>query len=331
MPALEANREELLFEAKDVTGDYVLPGSIIHAVEGCSLELKNREVIGLVGESGCGKSTLGKLILGYDKPPLKLISGSVTVNGLNIYSMNLRERSKKVWGVKISRIPQYSMNSLNPVVKIKTIAVDYLKMKIPKISEKEIISKVKNVFEEIGLKAEVLERYPFELSGGMKQRAVIGISTILHPQVLVADEPTTALDVSTQRRLIEFMSGLVKKDIVPSMIFISHDIATLNQICDYFCVMYAGEMIEYGKREEIINDPLHPYTKLLINTVPTFDPEIKKRGLKDIPGFPPDLENPPEGCRFCERCSEAMDICSKKPSYCEVKNRRLVRCWLFNK
>ena len=330
MSALKADGEKLLFEANNVTGDYVLPGSVKHAVDACFLKLKKGDVVGLVGESGCGKSTLGKLLQGYDKPPLRLISGNVSISSLNIYSMSIKQRSRTVWGTEISRIPQYSMNSLNPVAKIKTLVQDFFKSKALKIPKKQAISTAKNMFEKVGLKSDLLERYPFELSGGMKQRAVTAISILLNPKVVIADEPTTALDVTTQRRLIEFLHDLVKKGIVPSMIFISHDIATLAQICNYFYVMYAAEIIEYGKREDVTKSPLHPYTKLLISTIPTLDSEVKrKRGLKDISGFPPDLSHPPAGCRFRERCPSAMDVCKKMPSYYEVNNGRVVKCWLF--
>ena len=319
---------KVLLEASNVSGDYVLPESTVHAVEKCSLTMRRGDVVGLAGESGCGKSTFGKLLLGYNKPPLRLSSGSVKVDGVDIYSMGSKERSQKVWGTKISRVPQYSMNSLTPVDKIKKIVKDFMQSKNPGISERESASIARKQFEEVGLDADILERYSFELSGGMKQRAVIVISLLLNPSVLIADEPTTALDVSTQRRLIEFMYNLIKKGIIPSMIFISHDIATLKQICDYMCIMYAGEMVESGRMVDVINDPLHPYTKLLINTVPSISPETKKTKLKDIPGFPPDLREPIKGCRFYERCSSAKDVCKEKPPYAEAGRGRLVRCWL---
>jgi peptide/nickel transport system ATP-binding protein len=318
----------IVVEAKNVTGDYVLKDLVVHAVEDCSLELFEGDIVGIVGESGCGKSTFGKLLIGYDKPPLRLVSGTVRVDELDIYSMKPKMRSRKIWGVKISRIPQYSMNSLNPVARIKTIVKDYYRSKFPGISEKKALERAAARFEEVGLERDILERYPFELSGGMKQRVVIILSTLIDPKCVIADEPTTALDVSTQRRLIEFMYTLVKKKIVASMIFFSHDIATLNQMCNYFYVMYAGQIVEYGKREDIINNPLHPYTKLLISAIPDIDPKIRENRLKDIPGFPPDLRDPPETCRFLERCPYAEDACKKRQSLID-KGGRKVRCRLF--
>lgn len=331
MPRENAGKESVLLEAESITGDYILPESTVHAVEGCSLKLSKGEVIALLGESSCGKSTLGKLLSGYVNPPLKHVSGSVRVDGIDVYSMGLRRRSRKIWGTKISNIPQYSMNSLNPVVKIRTIIKDYMQSKIPGISAEKAIQVAKTRFKEIGLEENIVDRYAFELSGGMKQRAVIIISTLLNPVVLIADEPTTALDVSTQRLLLEFLFDLIKKSVIPSLIFISHDIATLNQISDYFYVMYAGEIVEQGKRDEIVNHALHPYTKLLINTIPTIVPELKRARLKDIPGFPPDLRDPPKGCRFYERCSIASETCRNKPPLVEISKGRFVRCWQIQK
>jgi peptide/nickel transport system ATP-binding protein len=269
--------------------------------------------------------------LGFAKRPLKFISGSVEVDGIDVYKMGYKSRARKIWGHKIGMIPQYSMNSLNPVIKIKKTIVDFMRFKIPGISEKKALNLAVSRFEEIGLEKDVIDRYPFELSGGMKQRTVIIISALLDPKVLIADEITTALDVSTQRRLIEFLNDLIKKGVIPSLIFISHDIATLNQLCDIFYVMYAGKIVEYGRREDIIYNALHPYTKLLIKTIPDIDPEIRKEKLKDIPGFPPDLRNPPKGCRFYERCSYATDICKKDPTLLEHKKGRFVSCWLYQK
>ncbi|MEM1585741.1 MAG: ABC transporter ATP-binding protein [Candidatus Bathyarchaeia archaeon] len=325
------SRDGEIMLAENITGYYVMENNIIHAVENCSLKLRSGDIVGIVGESGCGKSTFGKLLLGYDKPPLKLISGKVLVDGLDIYSMNFKQRARKVWGIKISRIPQYSMNSLNPVLKIKTIIKDYVKSKFPRIPERKILEMARNRLEELGLNTDVLEQYPFELSGGMKQRVVIIISTLLNPKVVIADEPTTALDVSTQRRLIEFMYNLVRKNIISSMIFISHDIAVLNQLCNYFYIMYAGEMVEFGKREDIINNPLHPYTQLLITTIPDINPAIKRDRLKDIPGFPPDLSAPLKMCSFMTRCPYVEDRCKTKPPVIELKGGRFVRCHLFGK
>lgn len=330
MPKSQDNNGKILI-ANNLSGDYVLSNSVVHAVEDCSLELKEGDIVGIVGESGCGKSTLGKLLLGYDKPPLRLVSGKVIVDGIDVYGMPLKKRRRNIWGLKISRIPQYSMNSLNPVAKIEKIVRDYYKSKFPRMPEEKAIALTRERFKEVGLDEEILDRYPFELSGGMKQRVVIIISTLLNPKCVLADEPTTALDVSTQRRLIEFMYSLVKKKIISSMIFFSHDIATLNQICNKFYVMYAGEIVEFGKREEILNKPFHPYTKLLISAIPDIDPKIKKIMLKDIPGFPPDLRNPPSTCRFYERCLYAEDACKEHPPLKVLEEGRAVRCHLFSK
>jgi len=323
----ENSDESVLLKASNLTGYYRFHQNIIHAVEGCDLNVRKGDTIALVGESGCGKSTLGKMLMGYCLPPLDIISGSVIIDEKSLYNLSIEERRRKIWGRLISRIPQYSMNSLNPVVKIKTIVMDFMKSKAPRNSTKGVLDMAKHRFEEVGLSADVLEQYPFELSGGMKQRVVVILSSLLNPKVLIADEPTTALDVTTQRRLIEFLRNFLEKEIIQSLVFISHDIATLSQICKKFYIMYAGEIVECGDKKIILSEPLHPYTKLLLSTLPIIEKD-RNFEMEDIPGFPPDLNNPPAGCRFRERCSFSTDSCNKKPSLVP-REGRFVRCWLY--
>jgi peptide/nickel transport system ATP-binding protein len=327
---MDAENRKILIEAINIKGYYYLPRGCVHAVDGCALKLYEGEIIGIAGESGCGKSTFGKLIMGYNKPPLRLVDGSVKMDGVNIYDLPWKER-KKFWGSFIAMIPQYSMNSLTPTHKVQALIIDAINEKIGStISKEEIIERAKRRFEELGLSPNVLEMYPFELSGGMKQRAVIAISSLLNPKVLIADEPTSALDVSTQRRLLELLYYIVKREIVKSMIVISHDIASLRQICDYMYIMYAGKIMEGGPTEKMIIYPLHPYTKLLLNTVVTIDPETRKRRLEGIPGVPPQLIEPPIGCRFSERCPYAIDRCKREePQFSEAEPERFVACWLI--
>ena len=309
---------------QNLRGGYELPSGFVRAVDGCSLIAYDNEIVGIVGESGCGKSTFATLIIGYVKPPLKIINGTSIIDNVDIYQLSWKERREKVWGRLVSIIPQYSM-------KIKDLIFDVMKEKYNSLSKTEILKIAKNRFEELGLSDRVLEMYPIELSGGMKQRAVIAISTLLNPKLLIADEPTSALDVSTQKRLLQLLYDLVRrKHIVHTLIFISHDIATLRQICDKLCIMYAGKIVEIGTTDAIINNPLHPYTQGLISSVVTIDPSLRKKTLKGIPGRPPNLIHPPSGCRFHPRCPYAMPLCHKKePPLIDAGKGRYVACWLY--
>jgi len=327
---MTAGSSQILIEAVDVKGYYYIPAGRVHAVDGCTLRLHEGEILGIAGESGSGKSTFGKLIMGYNKPPLRMVSGRITIDGVSIYDMSWRER-RKIWGSLIAMIPQYSMNSLPPTHKIQKLIFDAMTEKFPSnISKEEILERAKRRFKDLGLPPFALNMYPFELSGGMKQRAVIAISTLLNPKALIVDEPTSALDVSTQRLLLELLYYIVKREIVKSMIIISHDIATLRQICDYMYIMYAGKVMEGAPIEDMINNPLHPYTQLLLDAVVTPEPEIRKRRLKGIAGAPPPLLKPPVGCRFNERCPYAFDRCKREePPFSEVEPNRFVACWLI--
>lgn len=329
MTAMKTGNDTTLVNVTGLRGCYVTSEGKVHAVDGCSLKLQEGEIVGIAGESACGKSTFGKLLMGYDKPPLQVVEGAVFVDGVNVYSMSWNER-KALWGTSIAMVPQYSMNSLNPTRKILNLIIDAMKEKFGfNVSEAEVSRRAKRRFEDLGLSPDVLEMYPFELSGGMKQRVVIAISTLLNPKVLVVDEPTSALDVSTQRLLLGLLYYIVRNNIVRSMVFISHDIASLRQICNRMYIMYAGKFVESSPTERMIAHPLHPYTKLLLNAVITVDPEVRARKLEGISGAPPRLINPPLGCRFFERCPYAMERCRiEEPPLSEVERVRSVACWL---
>ena len=316
----------------NLRGGYETPLGFVRAVDGCSLEVYEREIVGIAGESGCGKSTFARLMIGYVKPPAYVINGTSIIGDINVYSLPWEERRRRLWGVKVSLIPQYSMNALNPTKKIRDIIVDVVRERKGKsISSREALAMAKARLEELGLSEEVLNMYPIELSGGMKQRTVIAISTLLNPLLLIADEPTSALDVSTQKLLLFLLYELVKRrGIVETLIFISHDIATLRQICDRLYIMYAGRIVEVGGIEEVLKNPLHPYTKGLIRAVISLQPEVRGITLRGIPGSPPDLINPPKGCRFAPRCPSAKDKCKEEPPLINVGGRRLVACWLYD-
>jgi peptide/nickel transport system ATP-binding protein len=224
------------------------------------------------------------------------------------------------------------MDSLNPVKRIRDFIMDVVRERTGKRrSRVEVLKMAGDHFEKLGLERWVLDRYPHELSGGMKQRVVIGISTLWNPKLLIIDEPTSALDVTTQRLVIISLVRLKMAGIIKSMLFVSHDITVLGQLCDRCAVMYGGKIVEVGSMNDILDNALHPYTSALISSVVSYDPErMGKGGLKSIPGSPPDLRNPPLGCRYHPRCEKAMEICgAKEPPLGAIENGRHVACWLY--
>jgi peptide/nickel transport system ATP-binding protein len=318
-----------VLSAENIKAYYKLLDGDVKAVEDVTFSLEIGETLGIAGESGCGKSTLAAVLSTVILPPLQLVSGRLlTEDGRNVFGLRERTLRRDIRGKYLALIPQSAMNALNPTRKIKDLIIDAIKAHYPRKSKEEIVKIAMGQFAEIDLPSRVLESYFFELSGGMKQRTVIAISSLLNPKVLVADEPTVALDVSTQKAVLDLLVSLKKKRIVQSIIFITHDIAVLRQVANRIMVMYAGMIVEVGTTEEVIFKPLHPYTEALISTVIVPESDIKKRVLTGIPGAPPNLKNPPLGCRFHPRCKLAKPKCeSDEIPPLVSKNGRLVRCW----
>ena len=321
-----------LLEIKDLRGYYRGIFGVVRAVDGVSLTADCGEVVGIVGESGCGKSTLAQLCSGSPSPLLHYESGKILVNGVDIYKIDPEVFRTEVKCQIMSYIPQASMDSLNPVKRVRDFIMDVMIERTgQKLSKSEVFKTAGDHLEKLGLDRGVLDRYPHELSGGMKQRVVIGISTLFHPKLLTIDEPTSALDVTTQKLVIKSLVNLKKAGIIESLLFISHDITVLGQLCDRCAVMYGGKIVEVDTMDDTLNNPLHPYTQALISSVVSYDPEkMVKGGLKSIPGAPPDLRDPPPACRFHPRCEYAMDICqTKEPPLEAVKDGSEVACWLY--
>jgi peptide/nickel transport system ATP-binding protein len=321
-----------LLEIKDLKGYYRGVFGVVRAVDGVSLTVDNGEVVGLAGESGCGKSTLAMLCSGTLPPLLYYESGKILVDGSNIYKIDPEVFRTKVKCKIMSYIPQASMDSLNPVKRIRDFIRDVVRERTGKKPPKrEVLKMAGDHLEKLGLERRVLDRYPHELSGGMKQRVVIGISTLWNPKLLIIDEPTSALDVTTQRLVIKSLMKLKEEKIIDSMLFISHDITVLGELCDRCAVMYAGKKTEISSMGNILKNPRHPYTRALISSVVSYNPRrMGKGGLKSIPGTPPDLRNPPKGCRFAPRCEHRMEICKKDPPLFKVaRGKTEVACWLY--
>jgi peptide/nickel transport system ATP-binding protein len=247
--------------------------------------------------------------MGYYFPPLYYTSGEIIIDGRNITGMDPDDIRRTILGTEIAYIPQSAMNALNPTQKVIRFIEDVIQAHDPKITRKEIYELAKDRFEVLGLPAEVLQRYPVELSGGMKQRTVIAISVILSPKVLIADEPSSALDVTSQKMVIKMLLDLMEKGFIKSMIFITHELPLLYNVTDDIMVMYAGQIVEKGTAKQTVFDPLHPYAKGLMGSIIVPELGLRDVQLASIPGVPPNLKNPPAGCRFADRCKYYKPEC----------------------
>ena len=300
----------VILEVKNLKTKYVTRfREDVYAVDGVSFKIEEGKSLGVAGESGCGKSTLALSMMGYYFPPLHYISGDIIIDGRNISGLNPDVVRKSILGTEIAYIPQAAMNALNPTQKIIRFVEDVIRAHGIKASKKEIHERAEARFAELGLPREVLDKHAVELSGGMKQRTVIAVSTILSPKVLIADEPSSALDVTSQKMVIKMMRELMEKGYIKSMLFITHELPLLYNVTDDIMVMYAGQIVEKGSAKEMVFDPIHPYSHGLMGSI--LVPEEGTRGTKltAIPGTPPNLKKPPQGCRFAERCRYATEEC----------------------
>jgi peptide/nickel transport system ATP-binding protein len=292
-----------ILEVKNLTTSYkTRMNERVCSVDNVSFSLEEGKSLGIAGESGCGKSTLAMSVMGYYFPPLSYESGSITIDGKEITSLDPDVIRQTVLGTDIAYIPQAAMNALNPTRKIIHFIEDVLWAHKLDLTKKDVYDMARERFELLNLPEKVLNQYAVELSGGMKQRTVIAISTILKPKVLIADEPSSALDVSSQKIVIKLLHDLMEKGFVRAMLFITHELPLLFNVTDDIMVMYAGEIVERGTAKELVFDPSMPYSKGLMNSI--IVPEEGTRGhvLQAIPGAPPNLKLKLEGCRFQDRC-----------------------------
>jgi len=295
----------------------------VHALDGATFHIADGEIMGLAGESGCGKTTLGYSLI-HLALPRKFVEGCVTLDNETLPIWDL-EKMEAFRFRKVSIIPQYAMSAMNPTRRIGKMTQELLESR--KVRFDSVLPELKRRLDLVKLPQNVLDMYPIELSGGMKQRMVMVISTLLDPSLLIADEVTSALDVSTQQAVAEMLVQFRDREFVKSMIVITHDISILYQIADSILVMYAGKPAEKASTGAIIDAPLHPYTKLLISSLPKVGVKYSKQRLSGIPGNPPLLLDPPAGCRFRERCPIAFAKCSQEPPFVEVKRGHHVACW----
>lgn len=316
-----------LLSIKNLVVEYRVDDGVVHAINGLNLDISKGKTLGLVGETGAGKTTTGLSILKLiPNPPGVIVSGSIEYNGKDIIRATEAEM-ERIRGYEISMIFQDPMTSLNPVMTVEEQIAEGIAIH-EKINEKHAIEKARKMLEMVGIPAERGTDYPHQFSGGMKQRVVIAIALSCNPKLLIADEPTTALDVTIQAQILDMMKNLRNKNRT-SMLMITHDLGIVAEICDEVSVIYAGEIIEHGTLQDIFENFLHPYTEGLFNSLP--DIENRTMKLKPIKGLMPDPTNLPTGCPFSPRCDYASEICfQKKPKELYRNNNHFVKCHLYS-
>jgi peptide/nickel transport system ATP-binding protein len=323
-----------LLEVKNARLYYTTTKGIVKAVDSVSFELNEGETLAVVGESGCGKSTLAKLLVRVWERNVSLVDGEIYLEGKEVLHIPESEFRREVRWKKIAMVPQASMNALNPVIKIGDQMIEPLLLQ--GTGEEEALKMAMDALEAVGLPRDTVNRYPHQLSGGMKQRVIIAMSIMAHPRIVILDEPTSALDVITQANIMNLLKKL-KWEFKLSYIFITHDLALASELADAVAIMYAGKIVEIGGAEDIYQNPSHPYTQGLISSVPTLRVD---KSLSFIPGEVPSLINPPPGCRFHPRCPYYRDrdylkgLCdAKEPPGVKVEGKssrtHLVHCWLY--
>jgi peptide/nickel transport system ATP-binding protein len=319
---------KVMLEVNELTTKYVTRfQEDIYAVDHVSLQVEEGKSVGIAGESGCGKSTLALSLMGYYFAPLHYSSGEIIIDGKNISGMGRDDVRRTILGNEISYIPQAAMNALNPTQKVIHFIEDVIQAHYPKTTKKEIYELARERFKLLGLPPEVLQRYSVELSGGMKQRTVIATSVILSPKVLIADEPSSALDVTSQKMVIKMIVDLMETGIIKSLIFITHELPLLYHVTDDIMVMYAGQIVEKGTAHEVVFDPIHPYSRALMKSIIVPEAGLRNVKLTAIPGTPPNLKNPPSGCRFADRCKFVMPQCrATSVSLNDLGGGRTYRC-----
>jgi len=306
---------------------YLMRRGTVRAVDGVSLKIDKGDSVGLVGESGCGKSTIAYAILRMVPSPGKIVDGHIYFNGEDLTEKTEEEMRQIRWS-KIAMIFQGAMNALNPIMRVSEQIAEAI-IKHENVGKEEAIARARELFKMVGMDPERVHHYPFEFSGGMKQRAMICMALACNPEFLIADEPTTALDVTVQAQIMELLSKLAEElDI--TLLLITHDLSVVAETCKKVITMYAGKIVETGSVFDIFEKPLHPYVRGLIASIPSIE-LARSQTLESIPGSPPNLLNPPPGCRFHPRCQYAKDLCkTEDPPLEEVEKGRMVACHLVS-
>jgi peptide/nickel transport system ATP-binding protein len=320
---------EALLEVKNLRTAFQLEEGTIFAVDDVSFSVNRGQTLGIVGESGCGKSVTALSVMRLiQSPPGEIVSGQIFFNGQDLLKKSEAEM-RKIRGKDIAMIFQEPMTSLNPVFTIGEQISEAIELHHPKMSDDEVEKKTVDILKLVGIpEAEKrVKEYPHQLSGGMRQRVMIAMALSCDPKLLIADEPTTALDVTIQAQILDLMKKL-QKEFNAGLIMITHDLGVVAETCDHVAVMYAGKVVEYGTAEDIFYRPQHHYTKGLLNSVPHFESGSKKARLATIPGLVPSLSKLPKGCRFQDRCSAVTDVCrNQEPKLQDVAQGHTVACY----
>ena len=313
----------MALQVKDLRVYYRTLDGDVRALDGVTFSVADGEIMGLVGESGSGKTTLGKSLVRMDNR-MRHAGGTVTLDGTEL-PIGDTEAMNRYRFADVSIVPQYAMSALNPTRRIGKMVRELVESR--KIRFASVRDELDRRLDLVGLDRAVLDRYPIELSGGMKQRMVMVISTLLNPSLLIADEVTSALDVSTQRAVALALASFRDHDLVRSMIVITHDVSLVYQVADTITVMYAGRLAESAPTDLLVTTPRHPYTQLLISSLPEVGVRYAGKRLTGIAGSPPGLLDPPAGCRFRDRCPLAFDRCAEQPPFVEIAENHKVACW----
>ena len=315
-----------MLKIDNLSASYKTIDGNVHVVKDCNFEIRDNEIFGIAGESGCGKSTLLKTLYDIIEFPLEIDAGKVILTGVkNGKEFHFESGSiRKAWWNNIAYVPQAAQSVLNPITRLKTQFLDSIPDEDKKNeTEAQTLARVAEYLKELSLSPDVLEAFPFQLSGGMRQRCIIALASFMSPAVILADEPTTALDVVVQKGILMMLMKL-QRTLKNTIVIVSHDMGVHYQITDRMGIMYSGSMVELGKTETIFNAPKHPYTKMLIGALPTVGDKTPKKGIE---GRPPSLKNPPPGCRFAPRCPECKDICKVEvPKFREIAPGHYAAC-----
>jgi peptide/nickel transport system ATP-binding protein len=316
-----------LLNVDGLTVEYWTGRGRVRAVDDMSFSIEKSETLGVVGESGSGKSTLGLSLIGLVPFPGRITKGTVFLKGKEICEMRAEEL-RNLRGTEVCYIFQDPMTSLNPVKKVGGHFVELIQTHEPKVTKEEAMERAKKLLKDVGIQPERINDYPHQLSGGMRQRVMIALAIALKPSIVVADEPTTALDVIVQAKILDLLNTL-RDNYGMALILITHDLSIVMERSDKIIIMYAGQMVEYAPSKDVYANPEHPYAQGLLKSIPNI--ELSDQKLEAIPGSPPDLLDPPSGCRFWPRCSKAFDRCRREiPPLYKTGVEHCVRCFLYD-
>lgn len=319
--------DEVLVQIRDLSVVYHTRLGPLSAVSGVSFDIYRGEILGLVGESGCGKSTLGKALMRMIAPPGEISAGQIVFDGEDVMLFD-QKRLRDFRGRRISMMFQDPMTSLNPVQRVDQHVVEAIQVHEPKTKKVSALDRARQLIERLGIQRRRLIDYPHQLSGGMRQRVMVSLGLVLNANLIIADEATTSLDVIVEAKLLDQLQE-IREEFGLTILLITHNIAVVAQLADRIAVMYAGRMAEIGSVTDVFDNPMHPYTRGLLNSVPSIVLDQREE-LYKMAGEPPNLTHPPSGCRFHPRCPEAMPICSRlQPALEEAAPGQLVHCWLY--